>query len=167
MPLLRATTIALLSLGLISTSYAAKTVEIELFQADGKVVPAGTVTLTDTAYGLLITPNLKGLPSGLHGFHIHEHASCADHGMAASGHLDPAKTNKHLGPYDKKGHLGDLPILIVDTNGNATIPTIAPKIKLHQTTNHALMIHEGGDNYSDEPEKLGGGGARIACGVIK
>ncbi len=28
------------------------------------------------------------------------------------------------------------------------------------------MIHAGGDNYSDTPEKLGGGGARVACGVI-
>jgi hypothetical protein len=28
------------------------------------------------------------------------------------------------------------------------------------------MIHEGGDNYADAPKPLGGGGARIACGVI-
>ena len=28
------------------------------------------------------------------------------------------------------------------------------------------MIHEGGDNYSDTPKPLGGGGARMACGVI-
>ena len=28
------------------------------------------------------------------------------------------------------------------------------------------MIHVGGDNYSDMPLPLGGGGARIACGVI-
>jgi Cu-Zn family superoxide dismutase len=28
------------------------------------------------------------------------------------------------------------------------------------------MIHQGGDNYSDDPKKLGGGGARVACGVI-
>jgi len=27
------------------------------------------------------------------------------------------------------------------------------------------MIHAGGDNYSDQPEPLGGGGGRIACGV--
>jgi len=27
------------------------------------------------------------------------------------------------------------------------------------------MIHAGGDNYTDEPA-LGGGGARVACGVI-
>ncbi|MBM3511952.1 MAG: superoxide dismutase [Cu-Zn] SodC1, partial [Alphaproteobacteria bacterium] len=25
----------------------------------------------------------------------------------------------------------------------------------------------GGDNYADAPAALGGGGARIACGVIK
>jgi Cu-Zn family superoxide dismutase len=28
------------------------------------------------------------------------------------------------------------------------------------------MIHAGGDNYADQPAPLGGGGARIACGVI-
>ncbi|MRR17699.1 MAG: superoxide dismutase [Cu-Zn] SodC1, partial [Deltaproteobacteria bacterium] len=31
----------------------------------------------------------------------------------------------------------------------------------------SLMIHVGGDNYSDVPEKLGGGGGRLACGVVK
>ena len=31
----------------------------------------------------------------------------------------------------------------------------------------ALVIHAGGDNYRDTPEPLGGGGARIACGVVK
>ena len=31
----------------------------------------------------------------------------------------------------------------------------------------ALMIHEAGDNYADEPKPLGGGGGRIACGVIE
>jgi len=29
------------------------------------------------------------------------------------------------------------------------------------------MIHAGGDNYADQPAPLGGGGARVACGVIK
>ena len=30
----------------------------------------------------------------------------------------------------------------------------------------ALVIHEGGDNFSDQPKPDGGGGTRIACGVI-
>ena len=31
----------------------------------------------------------------------------------------------------------------------------------------AIMIHVGGDNYSDQPAPLGGGGARLACGVLQ
>jgi len=30
----------------------------------------------------------------------------------------------------------------------------------------ALMIHAGGDNHADHPAPSGGGGARVACGVI-
>jgi Cu/Zn superoxide dismutase len=29
------------------------------------------------------------------------------------------------------------------------------------------LIHAGGDNYSDQPAPLGGGGVRLACGVAK
>jgi Cu-Zn family superoxide dismutase len=29
------------------------------------------------------------------------------------------------------------------------------------------MIHGGGDNYADAPALLGGGGARVACGIVK
>ena len=28
------------------------------------------------------------------------------------------------------------------------------------------MIHIGGDNYHDHPDPLGGGGARMGCGII-
>lgn len=126
----------------------------------------GTVTIEDSLCGTLLTPNLHDLPPGIHGFHVHIHPSCADKGIAAGDHLDPANTTLHKGPYDK-GHLGDLPVLIVDKNGKATLPTLAPRFKVKEMLGHALMIHANGDNYSDHPEKLGGGGARIACGVIK
>jgi len=106
------------------------------------------------------------LPAGVHGFHIHEMPSCADHAMAASGHLDPKKTGAHKGPY-QDGHLGDLPVLIADKNGEATLPVLAPRLTEDLIKGHSLMVHAGGDNYSDKPEKLGGGGARLACGVIK
>lgn len=29
------------------------------------------------------------------------------------------------------------------------------------------MVHAGGDNHSDHPQPLGGGGERFACGVVK
>lgn len=148
-----------------SAAYADETITINLVGPKGAGKAIGTVTLSDTQYGLLLTPNLTDLPPGQHGFHIHVTPACGDNGMAAHGHLDPNNTNKHLGPYNNNGHLGDLPALFVDNNGRATTPVLAPRLKLKDVKNHAIMIHAGGDNYSDNPP-LGGGNARIACGVI-
>ncbi|ENM3751231.1 superoxide dismutase [Vibrio paracholerae 877-163] len=36
----------------------------------------GAVTLTDSEYGTVFTPQLAGLPAGLHGFHVHANGSC-------------------------------------------------------------------------------------------
>lgn len=128
---------------------------------------AGTVVVTETKNGLLFTPNLHGLTPGGHGFHVHQNASCEDNGMAAGGHFDPDNTGKHRGPYDDSGHLGDLPLLTIEADGSVTTPVLAPRLHdLSQIQNHALMVHAGGDNYNDTPEKLGGGGARMVCGVV-
>jgi Cu-Zn family superoxide dismutase len=64
------------------------------------------------------------------------------------------------------GHLGDLPALTVKENGKSTTPVVAPRLTIEDIKNRSLIIHEGGDNYSDHPEKAGGGGKRIACGII-
>ena len=49
-----------------------------------------------------------------------------------------------------------------------TTPVLAPRIKdLKELQGLSLMVHVGGDNHSDHPKALGGGGARLACGVIK
>lgn len=37
----------------------------------------GTVVISETPYGLLFAPELKGLPTGVYGFYIHENVSCA------------------------------------------------------------------------------------------
>lgn len=131
--------------------------------ADQKTV--GEIVFTETPYGLLISPTLSGLPAGLHGFHLHQHPNCTDHGMSAGGHYDPTNTNTHQGPYGK-GHLGDLPVLYVTDDGQANTSVLAPRLKLKDLTGLTVMIHADGDNYTDTPP-LGGGGARIACGVIK
>ncbi|HSW71110.1 MAG TPA: superoxide dismutase family protein [Gammaproteobacteria bacterium] len=129
---------------------------------------AGTIEVSETKYGLLFTPDLQGFKPGTHGFHIHQNPSCEQNGMAAGGHLDPNDTNKHLGPYNEKGHLGDLPAIYINADGSSTLPLLAPRfMHLDEIRNHSLMLHEGGDNYSDAPEKLGGGGTRMICGVIK
>jgi Cu-Zn family superoxide dismutase len=129
---------------------------------------AGSVEISETKDGLLFTPNLHGLTPGAHGFHLHQFASCDNNGMAAGGHLDPLMTGKHLGPYNDNGHLGDLPVLLVDSDGTATTPVLAPRLHhIADINNIAIMVHHAGDNYSDEPAKLGGGGSRMVCGVIQ
>lgn len=159
--------VALLSFS--AASVYADTAQTTIFKiipnAATTAILVGTVTATDTPYGLLLTPNLKNLPPGVHGFHIHQNPSCGDSGMAAGGHLDPQATGKHLGPYGE-GHLGDMAVLIVDADGTATLPVLAPRLKVADIKGRSMMIHAGGDNYSDTPP-MGGGGARIACGVIK
>lgn len=134
----------------------------------------GTVTITQTPYGLLFTPDLKNLQPGLHGFHIHENPSCEplekdnvmNAALAAGGHFDPKHTGKHTGPFGN-GHLGDLPGLYVDSAGLAQTPVLAPRLTTLKEISHtALMIHVGGDNYSDHPHPLGGGGVRLVCGII-
>jgi len=137
---------------------------VNIYSTNSKHILLGKVDFKDTAFGLLITPSLSNLPTGLHGFHLHQHPSCEEHAVAAGGHFDPKKTNTHQGPYGN-GHLGDLPALNVDKNGESHLPTLAPRLKTSDLKGLSLMIHANGDTYSDTPE-LGGGGARIACGLF-
>jgi len=44
---------------------------------------------------------------------------------------------------------------------------LAPRLKLADLPGRSLMVHAGGDNHADHPAPLGGGGARVACGVIQ
>ena len=64
------------------------------------------------------------------------------------------------------GHKGDLAALKVAADGSAKQAITASHLKLSDLRNKSLMVHAGGDNYSDQPKPNGGGGERIACGVI-
>ena len=151
----------------VSSVYA-QTVTMNFTTSKGDGKPAGTIQITETKYGLLFTPFLQGMANGLHGFHIHEKSDCSNMGMAAGQHLDPLHTGKHAGPYQDNGHLGDLPALYATIDGAVTLPVLAPRLTaLSQIKNHALMLHAGGDNYSDLPQPLGGGKERMVCGVIQ
>lgn len=166
----------LLALG--SSAFAAKPakpikVTMNAVSTDGVGKSIGTITIKETKEGVTLEPKLKGLLAGEHGFHLHEKASCdpADKdgkktaALAAGGHFDPDGTKAHKGPGGG-GHKGDLPKLIVSDKGEAKDKLEVKGLTLADFHGHSLMIHEGGDNYSDTPKPLGGGGARVACGVV-
>ncbi len=156
-----------------STSTSAITVQISAVDANGVNAVLGSILVSESKYGLVFTPMLKGLAPGLHGFHLHEHPSCGAGkkdgvpaaAMGAGGHYDPESSKKHGTPWGD-GHRGDLPPLYVDALGQAQNAVLAPRLKMRDLNGRSLMLHAGADNYSDLPEVLGGGGARVACGVI-
>jgi Cu-Zn family superoxide dismutase len=148
-------------------------VTMNIVDAQGVQQPIGQVLISETAYGLVFSPSLSALSPGLHGFHVHENPSCqpkeqdgkAVAALSAGGHLDPSGSKRHGMPWGD-GHLGDLPALYVDAAGQASNPVLAPRLKIADVKGRALMVHVGGDNHADHPSPLGGGGARLACGVI-
>lgn len=164
-----------LTIGSVNVALATEQpISIQVVDEQGIGREIGTVTVEDTEYGLLLTPNLTDIPPGIHGFHLHENPSCdtgikdgeVTPGLAAGGHYDPENTGSHEGPYGD-GHLGDLPPLVADEEGVATLPVLAPRLSTSDLAGRSVMVHLQGDNFSDQPEKLGGGGARIACGVVE
>ncbi|CAA7620011.1 Superoxide dismutase (Cu-Zn) 2 [Candidatus Terasakiella magnetica] len=169
--------VSLLFFGLVlvaGSAMAAETVvTVNAIDATGVGDKIGTVILRDGKTGLEVVPRLAGLVPGPHGFHIHENPSCAAKdqdgkpvaGLAAGGHFDPDKTGKHEGPWSH-GHRGDMPALAVNGDGNTRDRAIVPHVKVADVKGRSIIIHAGADNYADSPKPLGGGGPRVACGVI-
>jgi Cu-Zn family superoxide dismutase len=150
------------------------TITVNRINAEGVGESIGTIEFRDSSdFGLLIIPKLHGLTPGAHGFHVHQNPDCRPQvkdgapvaGLAAGGHYDPGATGRHEGPVGK-GHLGDLPVLLVDADGKTPMAMFAPRLQVPDLVGRSVIVHAGGDNYSDEPSPLGGGGARVACGVI-
>lgn len=148
-------------------------VAVNLVSAQGVGSSVGTIHLANTSAGLEISLNLHELPPGDHGFHIHENPDCGPKekdgamvaALAAGPHFDPTHTGKHAGPHGH-GHRGDLAKISVAADGSANGKQVVHGLQLADVLGRSVMIHAGGDNYSDTPAPLGGGGARIACGVI-
>ncbi len=160
--------------GAVSCDVRAATSKIPFssVNAEGIDKGIGSIVAIDTPEGLKLTPNLRALPPGQHGFHVHVEASCEalpdpDRGRAmtpalgAGAYLDADATVRHDGP-DRTGHKGDLPSLIVAANGKATRALVAPRLTVADIKNRALVV-QAGDPGLERPGASGG--ARIACGV--
>lgn len=161
-------------------SAVAASLTVDMYEAtlEGRREKLGAVTVSESGYGLVFTADLKGFPPGQHGFHIHANPNCGPGpdaktkemipAGAAGGHYDPHNAGRHGAPWEDDAHLGDLPALYVGPEGKSKASVLAPRLKtLDEIRGRSLMIHAGGDNYSDHPQPLGGGGTRFACGVIR
>jgi Cu-Zn family superoxide dismutase len=129
---------------------------------------SGVVTFEPRGDRVRVVAKLSGLAPGGHGFHIHEKGDCsAPDGMSAGGHFNP--TGKpHGDPAHADHHGGDMPMLVADAGGNATldatIDTVTVGGSATDIVGRAVIVHKDADDYKTQP--TGNSGARVACGVI-
>ena len=127
----------------------------------------GTVKFKQTADGVRVTAQLKGLKPGKHAIHIHEFGDLsAPDATSAGGHFNPAG-NPHAGPDARKRHAGDMGNLTADENGTAKWTFTAKNFSLvgkHSVLGRAVIIHAGADDLESQP--TGDAGGRVGGGVI-
>ncbi|WP_342774253.1 superoxide dismutase family protein [Lysinibacillus antri] len=150
----------------------------EALQASAKIIDTegteiGHMEMTEGADGVLISLGVKGLSEGEHGIHIHEVGKCDPPTFETAGsHFNPEK-KKHGTENPAGPHLGDLPNIAPEEDGNVQVEFLAKNITLEtglansilDADGSAIVIHEGPDDYRTDP--AGNSGARIACGIIK
>jgi Cu-Zn family superoxide dismutase len=121
--------------------------------------------------GVNIQLDLKNLPPGVHGIHVHQNAKCDAPGFTtAGGHFNPE--SKHHGLQNPQGpHAGDMDNITVGDDGTVKTTVVAANVTLGTGSNSvfanggtALVIHGGPDDMKSDP--AGNSGPRIACGVI-
>ncbi|RZM10705.1 MAG: superoxide dismutase family protein [Sphingomonas sp.] len=128
---------------------------------------AGRATATEVAGGLRFTLDARGLPAGTHGAHIHTVGRCDAPTFETAGpHWNP--TTMQHGTQNPAGpHQGDLPNLIVGTDGRGTVAATVPGATmagLLDADGGAIVVHAAADDLRTDPS--GNSGGRIACGVF-
>ena len=122
-----------------------------------------------------ITVNVSGLKPGTHGMHLHAVGKCEAPGFTtAGGHFDPGPASNMDPDMNHPFHMGDLPNLVADAKGNATLKTVTTRVTLSagplsvfDADGTAIIIHGNPDQGTTGEAKSGlSGGPRVACGVI-
>jgi Cu-Zn family superoxide dismutase len=148
---------------------AADKAKADIFTAQGQQV--GTAVFTQKPNGVQLELKASNLPSGVHGFHIHNVGKCdAPDFKTAGPHFNPE--GKQHGWENPQGHhMGDLQNLKVGPNGKASVKFLIQGATLGEGADSlfhpggtALVIHAAADDGKTDP--AGNAGARIACGMI-
>ncbi len=128
----------------------------------------GRATATEVGGGVRFTIDGKAMPPGTHGAHVHMVGRCdAPDFTTAGAHWNPAGTQH--GMMNPQGpHNGDLPNLIVGTDGRGTLGVTVPDATIDgvlDADGSAMVVHANPDDLKTDPS--GNSGGRIVCGVFR
>ena len=147
----------------VSTSSA------EIRDSAGRVV--GSATATQSGDSIRVRVDGTNIPQGVHGVHLHMTGRCDAPAFTSAGdHWNP--TGQRHGKDNPQGmHMGDLPNLLIGTDGRGTLEYTIPAASvmrgerpLIDGDGAAVVVHANADDYRTDPS--GNSGGRIACGVL-
>lgn len=127
----------------------------------------GRAVATTENAGIRIMLDVRGMPPGEHGVHVHTVGRCEGPGFeTAGGHWNPGATQH--GTRNPAGpHAGDLPNLTVGADGTGTLSMVLPAGSIDtmlDADGAAFVVHATADDLATDPS--GNSGGRIACGVF-
>jgi Cu-Zn family superoxide dismutase len=142
----------------------------DLRDAEGRTRARATAETSGDS--LRIRVEAVAMVPGAYGTHLHAVGRCDPPGFESAGpHWNP--TGQMHGKDNHKGmHKGDLPNLVVGTDGRGSFEYTVPNAGLSGMLPTSLIdgdgasvvIHAAPDDYRTDPS--GKSGARIACGVL-
>jgi Cu-Zn family superoxide dismutase len=141
----------------------------QLRDAGGRTVASASAS--EVGDGLRVRIEANGLAPGIYGAHVHAVGRCDAPAFESAGpHWNPS--NRQHGRDNPGGqHAGDLPNLLVGTDGRGSFEYTVPGAGLRQGARRlsdgdgaAIVLHARPDDYRTDPS--GNSGTRIACGVL-
>lgn len=141
----------------------------QLRDSGGRTVAAASAS--EVGDGLRVRVEASGLAPGVYGAHLHAIGRCDPPSFESAGpHWNPG--NREHGRDNPRGqHLGDLPNLLVGTDGRGSFEFTIPSAglsnggrRLMDADGAAIVLHARPDDNRTDPSGISG--ARIACGVL-
>ena len=155
--------------GLRTPPAAPITASADVKNPQGQTV--GTATLSQVTGAVRVVLEVRGLPPGQKGVHIHAVGKCDPPDFNSAGaHFNP--DGKQHGLQNPQGpHAGDLPNITIGSDGSGRLESTNDRIMLAEgatslfdADGSTIVIHAAADDFKTDP--TGNSGARIACGII-